>query len=354
MTTNAGFYDVSFLLAARNQTMAQIGEQAVVRSLQADLAAYNATVLDAVRDLCELTVDRARVWGGTAAGEMQEVDEFGKIQNQKNLPGYTVGFPLKNFQYAVGFTRKFLETASVADIAQAQLNAERAHAVAVQTEIQKAVFKKSNFTFRDYNVDKVDLYVKRFINADSANIPNGAAGESFTSSTHDHYLSTGTALVADVTGLINHVVEHGHGAGVKLNINKAHEAAVRVYSGFTALQPAWLINPMFAATAGVPMTPLDTTRVDNRLIGYLGAAEVWVKSWVPANYMFAYSAGDARKPLAFRQRSVTSYQGLRIAGVYDSHPLHTDWYEAEFGIGVWERTNGAVLYTANATWADGA
>jgi hypothetical protein len=54
--------------------------------------------------------------------------------------------------------------------------------------------------------------------------------------------------------------------------------------------------------------------------------------------------GDARKGLAFRQRSATSLQGLRLAATIGSFPLHTEYQVAEFGIGAWERTNGAVLF----------
>ncbi len=58
------------------------------------------------------------------------------------------------------------------------------------------------------------------------------------------------------------------------------------------------------------------------------------------------------KPLAFRQREAASLQGLRIAAQLDTHPLYAQYMEAEFGVGVWTRTNGAVLYFGGASYTD--
>lgn len=362
MTTNLGAYDISSLLAARNQTMKEIGEEAVSRALQADLDAHNMLVLDMVRDLCEFSTDAVRVWGGNSKSNMFEVDEYGAAPSQKNIPGYNVGFPMRLFQHPVNFTKKFLLTAPVSEIAQAQVNAEIAHKRQIELEVQKAVFKSSNFTFTDRLVDNVSLSVKRFLNKDSQPIPNGAAGQAFTASTHTHYQSTGTAAWADFNNLISNVAEHGHSAGIKLCINRANkDAYVALWNTtntrYTPVMPAQLINPMMVSSAGVgvPSIPLELGTIDNKLVGLLNdGTEVWIKSWIPENYAFVYASRDVRKPLVYRQRNVTSLQGLRLAAEFDEHPLLTRFYEAEFGVGVWERSNGAVLYTGNDTWADGA
>lgn len=354
MTTNVGTYDISQLLAARSSTAKQMGVEAVTAALRADLAAHNVIVREMVEDLCEVSTDALRVWGGGSIADMFEVDEYGTAPAQKNLPGYNVGFPLSLFQFPVNFTRKFLESAPVSEIAQAQIGAEIAHKRMIEKKIRLAIFDDTNYNFRDINVDNVSLPVKRFLNADGTDIPNGEAGQTFTASTHTHYLSTGTAALADFTGLVNTVVEHGHGNTIKLFINKSNEAAYEALwsTTFHALQPSYLINANFAAASGVPTVPLDITKSDNRMIGFLGAAEVWVKSWMPANYAFAFAAGDSRKPLVLRQRNVETLQGLRLAAEFELYPLLTKFYEAEFGIGVWTRSNGAVLYTGNDTWAD--
>jgi hypothetical protein len=148
--------------------------------------------------------------------------------------------------------------------------------------------------------------------------------------------------------LISNVIEHGHGTAIKLAIAQADEAAFRALTGFVAYVDPRIVYRVTDTTAQT----LDISRLDNRAIGILGAAEVWVKPWAIANYAFCWDAGTPNKPLAFRQRSNTGLQGLRIAAEIDAYPLHAQYMESEYGLGVWTRTNGAIHYFANATWAD--
>jgi hypothetical protein len=87
----------------------------------------------------------------------------------------------------------------------------------------------------------------------------------------------------------------------------------------------------------------------NRAIGVFDTAEIWVKPWVPSSYLFAFNPAQ-RKPLARRTRDAAS-GNLRIAAELETYPLHAQFMEREFGLGVQERTNGAWLYTGNATYA---
>jgi hypothetical protein len=258
----------------------------------------------------------------------------------------------------VNFTRKFLESAPVSEIAQAQIGAEVAHKSMIEKKIRLALFDDGNYDFRDINVDKITLPVKRLLNADGTAIPNGAQGQTFTAGTHTHYRSTGTAAWADFSNLLVDVAEHGHTAGLSLFINRANkDAYVALWNTtntrFVPLQPVVMQNAMFASTIGVPNQALEVGTIDNKLVGYINdGTEVWIKSWMPANYVMAVARGDARKPLVYRQRNVASLQGLRLASELDMYPLLTKYFEAEFGLGVWERSAASILYTANDTWAD--
>ena len=91
--------------------------------------------------------------------------------------------------------------------------------------------------------------------------------------------------------------------------------------------------------------------MDNRAIGIFGGAEVWVKPWMPANYIFIWDAGSD-KPVVIRQRAGGSQPGLRIAGENDAFPLHAQYMEAEFGAAVWNRTNGVMLYFGDTSYSD--
>jgi hypothetical protein len=348
MATKTGLYDISKLLATRFQSAAEFGLDTIQAVLAADVAAHNALVNDMVAGLCEITSERQRRYGTSVDGEMIEVDEYGRAPTQAPVSGATVGFPLRLFQYAVGWTRKWFETHTPADMAQAVQAAEKAHLRRIQYEIKRALFLSSNYTFQDFLVDKVDLAVKRLINADGTSIPDGPNGETFDGSSHTHYDAIDGITATALTNLINDVVEHGHGGAVKVAINRGNETTVRGLNGFEAYPDPRMV---YRATDAPGMT-LDISRLDNRSIGIFGAAEVWVKPWCPASYAFAWDAADPRKPLAFRQRDVESLQGLRIAAQLDDYPLQAEYMEAEFGVGVWERTNGAVLYFGDGSYAD--
>jgi len=115
---NTGTYTISDLLAARFQSVAEFGMSTIVDVLRNDLAAHNGIVNELVSDLCSLSTDRQRIYGTSAAGEMVEVDEFGKAPTQNVRTGSTVGFPLKMFQYNIGWTAKWMQTKTPADMAQ--------------------------------------------------------------------------------------------------------------------------------------------------------------------------------------------------------------------------------------------
>jgi hypothetical protein len=214
-----------------------------------------------------------------------------------------------------------------------------------------AIFDDTNYTFVDMNVDNVSLAVKRFCNADSAIIPDGPDGTAFAGASHQHYTAATPMVVANLTALINLVLEHGHTNDVRLAINVAQEAAVRILVGFSAYVD---VRMTLNAASSVPVKQVSISGMaaNNRPIGLLGGAEVWVKPWVPAGYQFAYDASDSRKPLGFRQRVVGgALQGLRMAGNFSAHPFGGESMEAEFGVGVWTRTNGAANFIG-AAWAD--
>ena len=143
------------------------------------------------------------------------------------------------------------------------------------------------------------------------------------------------------------MIEHGHGGQLVLAINRAAEETVRGFARFTPYADPRLV----LRSADSPGATLDISRIDNRAIGLLGAAEVWVKSWVPAGYLLCYDAAESNKPLCWREHPSTALRGLRVANRLDDYPLYADQMEAYFGAGVWTRTAAAVLYYAGGAGA---
>lgn len=343
MPTNTGTHDISWLLASRYQSVYQLDMAEVVSVLQNDLAAHNAIMLDMLGGLADITTDRQMTYGGGVGGEMVQVDEYGRAPTQRGpATAATIGLPLHKYQFAIGWTETALQMRTAFDIANAQLNAEGAHRRIVERDIKRAIFLSANYTHVDYLVDNVSLNVKRLINADSSFVPAGPNGEVFDGATHTHYDFNNGLSASAVTASINDVVEHGYGAAVKVAINRGNETAFRALPGFVPY-----VDPRIVyRNTDTPGQTLDITRLDNRAIGLFGAAEVWVKPWVPQDYLLVYDAGAPEKPLAFRQREQATFQGLRIAATLSAFPLVADYMEVEFGLGVRNRTAAAVLYFA--------
>lgn len=342
-----GTLSISDLLANQN-TIAQIGEDAVFQSIQTTLDAHNSIMRETLSDLVEISTDRLRRFGGSDNMLLDEIDEFGTPDAQKMMPGQNVGFPLKLFGVAVQWTRKYMQTATGAELAAQFVAAQDGDARAIILQIKKALFGPTNSTVLDRLVQNaLSLPVKALVNADGAALPpNPIDGSIFNAATHTHYLGTGSFVAADLTALITTVLEHYGRGEARVYINTAQEAAVRAFTGFVAY-----IDPrVIAATTGaVAQGSLDVSNLYNRRIGLYGGAEIWVKPWVPANYVFAFVAG-APKPLVMRERFAGTGD-LVIAAEDEEYPLRARFLEREFGIGVWNRTNGACLYLSNATYA---
>lgn len=343
-----GTLSIADLQAVTFQSAAAFGINTIADIFARDLEVHRALVADLLAPIADISADRQRIAGGSDRGTMSEVDEYGRAPTRKVAAGTTVGFPLRGYQYAVGWTRKYLQLHTPAELANQMQAAKKAQLIELARQLKRAIYLSANYTWRDFLVDNIDLNVKRLANADGAAIPDGPNGEQFVGATHTHYLGTGGAFdAADMTAAINTVVEHGHGGQVRVHIAQADEATVRALVGFQAYT-----DPRIAlGTGAVPTTRLDITRVDNRAIGIFGAAEVWVKPWAVAGRALVFDATSGSKPLVVRTRDGQA-PTLVIAAELDTFPLHAQYTESEFGVGVWNRTNGAVLDMVNAAYTD--
>lgn len=348
-----GTYSIATLLAANNQSAASFGLSNIEEILAADLAAYNAVVDEMFGEIAGVTTDRLRMYGGSTDGEMIEVDEFGKAPTQNASVGSQVAFPLRKFQYPIGWTADWFKKHTPADMAIQMQAAQMAHLRMLRREIARALFGSANYSFTDRFVDNLSLGVKRLVNADSAAIPNGPFGETFDASTHTHYDATASFLVGNLDTQIADLVEHGHGRGVKIAINRAQLATVL---GFSGVLPAKFDNVNVSVNSdsfSVKRSSGDITLDDYTAATYNGA-EIVVRPWVPSGYVFAWAADDPRKPVMLR-RDVDAdgnLPGLVLAAEYADHPLYAKNFEMYVGAGVYNRTNGVVLYTGGGAYVN--
>lgn len=348
--TNTGSYSIDDLMAQRFASAADFGLDTINKVLQADLDYYNAEVTEQLRILAEPVTEQQRIYGTSAMVDMVEIDEFGAAPSKKNLTGVTCGFPLRLFSSSLGWTSKYLEIATPAEITAQYLQVRKGHAAKMTNEIKKAIFNNANYTFVDKLTNGVSLGVKRFINADSSVIPNSPAGVSFDGTSHTHYLARVSTLAnSDIDALVNTVTEHGNTQGLMIVIALADKAAISALTGFKKLSsPELIYNATDSTVAKIDMGDLE-----NQMVGLWNETiPVWVKPWAVANYVLCVASGASEKVLAFRQRPQTALQGLRIVAEINDYPLISKSMESEYGFGVWNRLAGAVLYTGGTTWAN--
>lgn len=347
---NIGSYSVDDLLAVRFSSAATYGLDTINKVLQANLNYYNAEVSEQLSLLAESATEQQRIYGTSAMVDMVEIDEYGAAPTKKNLTGVTCGFPLRLYSASIGWTSKFFELASPAEIAEKYLQVRKGHAAKMTQEIKKAIFNNANYTFVDKLTNGVSLGVKRFINADSSVIPNSPAGVSFDGASHTHYLARASTLAnSDIDGIVSTVTEHGHTQGLILVIALADKAAISALTGFKKLSSPELIYNVTDAT----VAKIDMGDLENQMIGLWNETiPVWVKPWAIANYVLCVATGAAEKPLVFRQRPQGGLQGLRIVAEINDYPLIAKSMEAEYGFGVWNRTAGSILYTGATSWAN--
>ena len=348
---STGTHTVADLLANRalaEQRIAEFGEENLVGPVQEALVAHNWNVGAMMAELADETTERMETYGADTGGRMKRGEESGRVATEKGARKGKVAYPYELFEHAVGFTREFMLRETVRGLLEKELGARMRHLTTLREEIRRAFFFPTNYTFYDVLHDDIDLVVRRLANADGEPIPTSDAGTNFNGSTHSHYLATasvgGQGLADALKALIDTVVEHDHVDDLRLNISSQDEGTVRALPGFLP----YVEEGVAAGTATDRANGVAVRRATNRAIGRFGGAEVWTRTWVPKGYFHAYAAGDRRKPLAIRVDELPHLRGLILAATVDIYPLRANNYEARFGIGVKNRTNGAVL------WADAA
>lgn len=350
MATTTGNYSISDLLLVKNASAAEFGIDHIQATVQAETSYTNNVVNEMLADLAQPTTNQIEVWGGNSAHLMDEVDEFGLALPKEQSAGINAAAPLKRFTQKLGWTQKYFEIATPAEMATQYLALRKGYLLQIQRQIKKAIFNnvRADFIDRLYNgVTLTNVYP--FINADGTTLPDSPAGVTFDGATHDHYDGEASLTATFVDNLVSDVTEHGNTKGLKLFISLTDAAAVSALTGFTALPDEATQTLLTRLVTG------QTSKIDdleNRAIGYWkGGIPVHVKPFMIASYLVCVATDMPEKALLYRQRPQPSLQGWRVASPYNDYPLVAEYAEAEFGFAAFNRTMLAVLYTGNATYA---
>lgn len=342
-------YDTSDVLSYKLGTK-EFGIDNLVDAIMQSNAALNKEADENLRALAEKTTQAQAVYGITyGIDKGVEVDEYGKAPSTEDIQYSVVAFPLRKYAFAAGFTQEFLNNATAGEVLAINRRAQISYNQRLLLELKKAIFNNTNYTIRDPYTN-VTLNVKRFLNADGEPIPNSVYGDTFDGSVHTHYLAkAGSSLtVADIDGLINHVVEHGNTGSVKIFLSNADRAILSniTNSKFQPLGLSMLVYGNEVTTKEARNKP----EMDNQLLGYWDAVEVWTKPLGVHNYLLCVDTEATEKPLGYRVPERGA--GFRLASSIDAYPLVADNYVASFGFGALNRTAGAVMYIGGTTWVN--
>lgn len=334
-------------LASIRQSVIAFGEDRAWDSISAALDAHNAQFTEMLGTLVERTSDARRSYGTGDVKSMDELDQWGLPDAQKISAAQTVDFPLRRYGNSLQWTRQWMISNTVAQLAAEIASIMDADRSGLIRAVKRAVYIPTNYTF----IDKlgvpanVSLSVKAFANNDGAGYPVGPNGEIFATS-HQHYLANATLTAAVATNLVTAVQEHYNSGTPVIVINSADEAAWRALTGFVAyVDPRLTLN----ANANQPLTRVNFANTYNREIGLYGAAVVRIKPWALPNYAFAYIEGQ-EPPLAMRVPQFEGLGDLNLNYEDERHPLRAREYERQYGVGVWQRVGGAVLQFSNGTY----
>lgn len=353
-----GTLQVADIIASGLQTVAQYGEDNLYLQFQKSLAIHNQWSQDMISMFCERTSDRLRLYGGVANVVNEEMTELALPDASKAVTGSNLGFPMQRFGSTLQWTRDYFRLARVNEMASeldAHIDQDRQRLV---KQIKRAFLNPTNnLTYRDRlssrQAANVTLPVRALLNADSTDIPLGPNGETFDGTTHNHYMApaSGTLAAADVTALITNVMEHKVPDALLMFIPQSLETTIRGFNGAGQFEGTVDVRIHQPVTSQYAIGDLDVYNTGDRKIGIYGPADVWVKPWMPANYILVVDTGAGLfKPLAFRfQEDDPSLSDFTIRYENESFPLRAQVIARDFGVAPAQRHMAAAMYYGGGT-----
>lgn len=336
-----GTHDLRWL-STQKAKLKNIPQEELERIVNTELAAHNNRANQMIAPYAVRVERRDGVdaTGESLTGTMDEVDEYGQARTQlTEVPGETA-FPLRRFQFAAGFTEEFFRKKDGAAMASALKNAQAAHRRKLVGEIRDRMFSPVSYDFQDRLTDNKVFKVQALYNGNGAVPPLSPNLKSFDG-THSHYMGFTGWTADNVRAAVNNTREHSDSSQVEIHIAAADEGAFRNLDGFA---PATDIDVRVSVNETVATRAAEYRNSGNRFIGRFDGCDVHVKPWIFDGYL---SAVDVSQPfLGIRHPDDREDEGLRMIGKIVSFPLQSDYWGAEFGIGVRRRGGATVAHMA--------
>lgn len=359
------------LRLVRGQTVLEYGEKEIFEYVDSAYRAANAEMNLLAGKWCSFTNQRARRFGGGGEVEVEELTSTGRSQGETFTGGSEVGFPLRKFGKALGWTRDALRVTEVAEFAkwnQGIITGDRKNVI---RRMKRAIYSPFNYDFYDRLIDGALLKVKALANGDGAEMPLGPNGNAIGPN-HTHYLArAGGALAeSDLDRLVGTLTEHYDNGSIEIEIDFSDESAVRLVNGFVPLLYANTVVPNTVLYD--PTSTLDPMQPKNRVIGHFKGIQVATRYTAIPLYIGAQIIGpDIESPLSFRVRGVgvdriggdlqsivaggaadgsPGFGDLTLVYDHDDYPLRATEWHREFDVAANNRLAAAVLYIGGTTY----
>lgn len=296
------------------------------RDYQDSLEDYNATSNGLVDLLTFRTTDKTfSVLQG--AYEFEDYADY-TLPDSQDLSYLELSVGIKDFDLRYAFT-----WARILESTQAELDGRHAAALQADTRLLLKQVIRAALTKEGLTLGGVTS--PAFYNADGS-IPPTVKNTTFSGS-HNHYLATlGASLTAaDLDRVEDDLVEHGFTGDIILMVNRSQK---RLITGFTNFVPS------ATQVHDIKYTNL----IGEPYFGSYGLLAILEEDWIPAGYMFAFSAqgglGGQTAPIAFRESTNPAARGLILQrGTNPEYPLADSFYYRKFGVGVRQRGNGVAM-----------
>jgi hypothetical protein len=320
--------------------------------IEKSLSAYNDQVDEIMSDFAQnVNGVQDMVLEVSDGGEMQELNELGEPVTKRDSRKLHVAFPLKRYGFAVGYTGAWLNRASVAEVNRKFMNAQIAHQKTLVGLASDAMMTSASSTVTDTWGNGNTITVQPFWNGNDTP-PANSAGTKFAKS-HTHYnavAASGSPTNAEISALVNTVLEHDETEEVILVIHADNFAKVSALTDFTALTPIKLTNVI----SGTVDKETGTEDQSNRLCGYWKSMwPVYIKPYAVSGYVLCLNISSTlAKPLGYRQSSIATEKGLQKEVKSYADPMLVDQFISFDGFGVINRSAGAVLQLSATSYTD--
>lgn len=338
------------------------------KDINPSLELYNKMALVTKSLFCydydDLLPDKKKMYGSDT---FEEVSNLEKGNNKAEFDSWNTPVPITRYGSATNIDLEGLKQMSSKELLELHNNKLRAD----QQLLAKQIFYSMCIKAPSSKVDalrKTSATPKAFWNGESGMDTPRPNGQITFDGDHNHYLAVASAgslgtAGAELTALIATLTEHEDNSG-QIILTARQGTTVNLIKALSAFRPlvgeAMILgafNPQYNSGGIVQaLVNKDLALAGNmKVVGTWKEALIVETNAIPAGYIQATvfdGENSSNAGVAFRNHP--TFKGLQITSQTLANPIvgKDAQYRRYLGLGVQNRSRGAVLYTTDTTWAE--